>query len=88
MRRMILFVAALTGMGCMMAATPERKQLFDSDWSFSRDSIQWQTVNLPHDWSIEGDFDKEAPAGNDGAYLPTGKGWYRKEFRLDDSEAR
>ena len=85
---MILFVAALTGMGCMMAATPERKQLFDSNWSFSRDSIQWQTVNLPHDWSIEGDFDKEAPAGNDGAYLPTGKGWYRKEFRLDDSEAR
>ena len=35
-----------------------RKQLFDADWQFSQDSTKWRTVNLPHDWSIEGDFDK------------------------------
>ena len=39
-------------------------------------------VNLPNDWSIECDFDKDAPSGHDGAYLPTGKGWYRKTFTL------
>ena len=38
-----------------------RKQLFDADWQFSQDSTTWRTVNLPHDWSIEGDFDKDAP---------------------------
>ena len=38
-----------------------RKQLFDADWQFSSDSTTWRTVNLPHDWSIEGDFDKDAP---------------------------
>ena len=65
-----------------------RKQLFDFDWSFSLDSISWQTVDLPHDWSIEGSFDKNAPAGNDGAYLPTGKGWYKKEFRVESLEFR
>ncbi len=72
----------------MMAAQKERKQLFDADWSFSLDSAQWRTVCLPHDWSIEGAFDKEAPAGNDGGYLPTGKGWYRKEFRVESSALR
>ena len=60
-----------------------RQELFDADWQFSRDSTTWRTVNLPHDWSIEGDFDKDAPAGHDGAYLPTGKGWYKKQFNLE-----
>ena len=65
-----------------------RKRLFDADWHFSQDSATWRTVNLPHDWSIEGDFDKDAPAGHDGAYLPTGKGWYSKKFRIENLELR
>ena len=65
-----------------------RKQLFDADWQFSGDSTTWRTVNLPHDWSIEGDFDKDAPAGHDGAYLPTGKGWYKKQFRVESLALR
>ena len=61
----------------------DRKQLFDFGWQFAlNDTIRWRNVDLPHDWSVEGNFDKEAPAGNDGAYLPTGKGWYRKTFQL------
>ena len=59
-----------------------RKQLLDANWQFSNDSSQWRRVDLPHDWSIEGAFDKDAPAGNDGGYLPTGKGWYRKALTL------
>ena len=65
-----------------------RKRLFDADWQFSQDSTTWRTVNLPHDWSIEGDFDKDAPAGHDGAFLPTGKGWYRKQFKVESLEFR
>ncbi len=72
----------------MAATTPQRKQLFDDNWSFSQDSTLWRTVNLPHDWSIEGDFDKDAPAGHDGAFLPTGKGWYRKKFSVESSALR
>ena len=63
-----------------------RQELFDADWQFSKDSTNWRTVNLPHDWSIEGDFDKDAPAGHDGAYLPTGKGWYKKEFQVSSAK--
>ena len=67
---------------CAQQPMAVRKQLFDAGWLFSQDGMTWQTVNLPHDWSIEYDFDKDAPAGHDGAFLPTGKGCYRKSFTL------
>ena len=69
----------------------DRQQNFDTDWKFylgdnpdasktDFNDASWRTLDLPHDWSIEGDFDPANPAGNDGAYLPTGIGWYRKSF--------
>ena len=82
--RIICVLAAALVAVCAGARGVARKQLFDSGWQFAlNDSTRWRPVDLPHDWSVEGSFDKEAPAGNDGAYLPTGKGWYRKSFTLD-----
>jgi beta-galactosidase len=40
----------------------------------------WRTVNLPHDWSIEGVPDKNNPSASGGGFFPTGTGWYRKAF--------
>lgn len=76
--------------------TIERQQLFDFDWKFSRgynnkaetigfNDEGWQTVHVPHDWSIEGEIDESHPSGDDGGYLPTGTGWYRKEFTVPAS---
>jgi len=45
----------------------------------------WRSLDLPHDWSIEGEFKKDAPTGGGGGYLPTGIGWYRKQFTLPAS---
>ena len=45
----------------------------------------WRTLSLPHDWSIEGNFSAEHPAGNDGGALPGGTGWYRKRFHLAEN---
>ena len=42
----------------------------------------WRTLSLPHDWSIEFDFARNAPATNQGGSLPGGIGWYRKTFML------
>lgn len=42
---------------------------------------EWRTLDLPHDWSIEGEFNRDNPAGGDGAYLPAGIAWYRKHFK-------
>ncbi len=46
----------------------------------------WRTLNLPHDWSIEGTFSKDNPASPGGGALPGGIGWYRKAFSLSLSE--
>ena len=71
----------------------ERKTSINDGWTFSLDADStavavgfddsaWRVVNLPHDWSVEQRFDRNAPAGNDGAYLPTGTGWYRTGLNL------
>lgn len=85
MKQTIIFLILSAISSCSLwAKSPiTRKQLFDAGWRFAlNDTTQWRNIDLPHDWSIEGDFDKDAPAGNDGGYLPTGKGWYRKSFTL------
>jgi beta-galactosidase len=42
----------------------------------------WRKLNLPHDWSIEGEFKKDNPTSPEGGALPGGIGWYRKSFTL------
>lgn len=70
-----------------------RKMSFNSDWNFHlNDSIKdkdtintttnWRTLNLPHDWSIEGKFDEKSPAGYGGGALNGGLGWYKKTFKV------
>ncbi len=56
-----------------------------NDWSApSLDDSSWRTLNVPHDWSIEGRYDKSNPSGPQGGYMPCGTAWYRKHFTLDD----
>ena len=72
-------------------ARSNREVNFNENWKFflgdtavaSRpdfDDNHWRTLDLPHDWSIEGRPEEANPAGNDGGYYPTGIGWYRKTF--------
>jgi len=49
------------------------------------DDSKWRALNLPHDWSIEGEFDEKNPAGFGGGALPGGTGWYRKTFNLPEA---
>lgn len=64
---------------------------FDTGWKFHLGDVKgaeqtsfadndWRNLNLPHDWSIEGQFDAKNPATNSGGALPGGIGWYRKKF--------
>lgn len=68
----------------------------DRDWQFARGTHQdavnpgfddsgWQTVNVPHDWSIQGRYNRSNLTGRGGGYLPSGDGWYRKSFTLPDN---
>jgi beta-galactosidase len=41
---------------------------------------RWQKVNLPHDWSVEGQLSPTLSSCT--GYLPGGIGWYRKSFEI------
>ncbi len=62
---------------------------FNFDWKFYKGDIAngqtvslgdsgWRSLDLPHDWSIEGPFGKDNYSCT--GYLPGGIGWYRKSF--------
>lgn len=72
-------------------STMKRNQSFDENWKFclgshpeatspSFDESGWRSLDLPHDWSIEGKIEQKNPMGGAGGYFPAGEGWYRKTF--------
>jgi beta-galactosidase len=79
------------------AAAGRQHNSFDFGWRFHLgnptgveatgfDDSSWRALDLPHDWSIEGPYDEHAPSGGPGGYLPTGTGWYRKNFSVPESD--
>lgn len=94
--KLLAAVCLFAGYGTVANARTDaqnRKQLFDQGWKFhlgddkqaagkNYNDRAWRTLDLPHDWSIEGKVDRNNPSGNDGGYYPTGTGWYRKTFTL------
>jgi beta-galactosidase len=76
--------------------SPRVHESFDLGWRFFQGDLTnaeaaafaddgWQTVNVPHDWSIAGPYAKTNSVDPRGGYLPTGIGWYRKHFRAPES---
>ena len=70
--------------------------LFDHDWRFlpgdpagaeapAFDAAAWRTLDLPHDWSIEGKIDPQNPTSGSGGFFPAGVGWYRRTFAVPAS---
>jgi len=47
------------------------------------DDSGWRTLDIPHDWSIEGPFSPKWASCT--GYLPGGIGWYRKTFDIPRS---
>ncbi len=69
----------------------DRKTRFNAEWKFSKEDNaenskpelndnNWRSLDLPHDWSIEGQSARDAISGGDGGFFPTGSAWYRKTF--------
>lgn len=97
--RTLKSIAVLLLLCCALAqrtvAQPGGRENFDAQWKFHLGDVvhaerpsfsdnEWRAVDLPHDWSIEGDFKPENPSGHQGGLLPGGIGWYRKKFTVDD----
>ncbi|BET65605.1 glycoside hydrolase family 2 TIM barrel-domain containing protein [Opitutales bacterium ASA1] len=65
----------------------------DEDWRFALqddprarepgfDDSAWESVRLPHDWSVKGALDPELASCT--GYLPGGIGWYRKTIEIPE----
>jgi beta-galactosidase len=89
-------IAILLAIAVSVYPQPRINELFTKAWHFNLGDVQdgqnlslddshWRLLDLPHDWSIEGRFSKDNPAGFGGGALPGGIGWYRKTFTLSES---
>ena len=98
MTRRGLLLCALILFGAVVTAqtnTTSRRTSFNADWRFLKadapgaeqtafDDSKWRSLNLPHDWAIEGPFDPNINP-HEGALPYFGTGWYRKHFSVPAS---
>ncbi|RZK57907.1 MAG: DUF4982 domain-containing protein [Pedobacter sp.] len=87
----LIAVILLTAVSSSVFSQSRSRITFNKDWKFflgdepnaksaTYNDAKWRKLTLPHDWSIEGKFDEKNPAKPEGGGLPTGIGWYRKDF--------
>lgn len=91
-----LFISTAPLLAAVPADSPQLARStssFDKGWLFNKGEAEgaaatgfadaaWEKVDVPHDWSIAGPYDQNAPAFRGGGYLPSGIGWYRKHFTV------
>ncbi|MBI9072102.1 MAG: DUF4982 domain-containing protein [Melioribacteraceae bacterium] len=94
----VISLCFLFFVGCSISVESKRSELlFTKNWKFNLGNVvdgqkkgledsDWRELDLPHDWSIEGEFDKDNRATPGGGALPGGIGWYRKEFKLEKTD--
>ncbi len=98
MKRFLTLFLILLSVAKLSAAEWNRssvrsKECFNSDWRFTLgdspiyrevafDDSEWRELSLPHDWSIEGEYTPDFPAGKNNGFFPEGLGWYRKSFTV------
>lgn len=95
---LFMFCAAIT-VQAQTSAQPRKIASFDKGWLFYKgdatgaeqtvfSDADWRKLDVPHDWMIEGPYDRSNPTGRGGGYLPAGIGWYRKYFSVDAADAQ
>ena len=86
--RVFLFFLVWLPLACLA-----ERVLFDDSWTFSRGDHsgaeqidykddQWRKLDLPHDWTVEGRFERSHTTTDRCGYLPTGVAWYRKTISV------
>ncbi len=91
-------IATMFFTACLPEPVSERQD-FNKNWKFSLgddhlaaqadyDDSNWRALNLPHDWSIEGEFSADNSSTIEGGALPTGIAWYRKHFSIEKPEGK
>ncbi len=94
----LCFLLALFSFSCKEKNESDTLALtkkINQNWKFIQSNVpesiennfndsKWETVQLPHDWSISKPFSKDNPSFSRGAWLPAGISFYRKKIDLSD----
>ena len=94
-----IFLASIWIINSCTVESPRSRTNFGKNWRFHLSDVpkgedpalndsSWRTLNLPHEWSIEGEFSADNPATPGGGALPGGIGWYRKSFLLPEKDRK
>ncbi len=90
-----IFVSALVaGCCCLVLGTStagRERRCLDDDWKFwlgdppaahqpGLETSAWQSIRLPHDWSIDLPRNAQAASRGSGGFFATGTAWYRRDF--------
>jgi beta-galactosidase len=89
MKSVLLFLILST-----LVASAQRSSLpLNESWQFHLgdvpaastddfDASDWDSVDVPHDWSFENGVSRKGAQSDKGGYYSGGIGWYRKSFTL------
>ncbi|MFY0607644.1 MAG: DUF4982 domain-containing protein [Cyclobacteriaceae bacterium] len=91
----ISLLVVLSAASCTPEVSDREVIDFNFDWKFVLDdpkdpnseSIMWENVRLPHDWSIREGYRQENTSASTG-FVPGGIGWYKKEFELNSEDLK
>ncbi|MBN2010944.1 DUF4982 domain-containing protein [candidate division KSB1 bacterium] len=84
---LLLLLAGYVTCQASESSTGRTIEKIDNNWKFAKgdynsaerpefDDAAWRTLDLPHDWSVEGPYNPELASCT--GYLPGGTAWYRK----------
>lgn len=99
MKKLSLFCMLVFLTTMSIVAQSRRVSNMDTGWRFHLGDVEnaesptfkdrdWRTLNVPHDWSIEGENLRENPGEGSIGFFPTGMGWYRKTFDVTSFDSR
>ena len=72
---------------CTKGGNTSNTVLFNDGWSFSLDGAPARTLDLPHDWGVEGPFVQEYP-GETGKLRWWGRAEYRKALKISQRDLK
>ncbi len=95
-----LFVLILLLSSCQKKGKEHRViEDFNENWQFHLgnakgaeqsdfDDTFWETLQIPHDWSINEGYQKDGETASSTGFVIGGIGWYRKSFKLEEQDAK
>ncbi|MES2485777.1 MAG: sugar-binding domain-containing protein [Bacteroidota bacterium] len=94
-KRLLIFILSLSWIPAISQISFGEPQKINESWKFnladtpnaqqaSFNDTEWQTVSVPHDWSIKGQLSPSLASCT--GFLPGGIGWYRKQLNVPQAK--